>query len=119
MATIKDLAETLNLVVAAGQKGVDREAACGYCGDLLSEVMANAPEKSIWMTVQTHQNIVAVAVLREMAAVVLTGGQRPDEETVEKAEQEGIPILLWPGSSYDLAVKLYQAGVPASQERSG
>ena len=63
------------------------------------------------MTVQGHQNIVAVAVLREMAAIIITGGQKPDEETIQKADQEGIPILLWPKSSYQLAGRIFGAGV--------
>ena len=63
----------VQLEAAAGRNGLEREVNAGYCGDLLSDVMANAPVGCIWLTVQGHQNIVAVAVLREMAAVILTG----------------------------------------------
>ena len=91
---VKELVDQFSLNVAAGQKGLDHQIQGGYCGDLLSDVMGNAPIGCIWLTVQTHQNIVAVAVLREMAAIVLSGGQEPDQETVEKADEEGIPILL-------------------------
>ena len=73
--------------------------------------MGNAPVGCIWLTVQGHQNIVAVAVLREMAAIIISGGQRPDAETIHKADQEGIPILLWPDSSYRLAGRMYSVGV--------
>ena len=64
---VKDLVEKFDLTIAAGKKGLDREVLDGYCGDLLSEIMGNAPTGCAWMTVQGHQNIVAVAVLREMA----------------------------------------------------
>ena len=97
---VKDLVEKFKLQVAGGKKGLDREITEGYCGDLLSDVMGNAPAGCAWMTVQGHQNIIAVAVLREMAAIVITGGQKPDAETIEKADQEGIPILQYPGSSF-------------------
>ena len=100
---VKELSEKFNLPVAAGLNHLDRPIQGGYCGDLLSNVMANAPNGCIWLTVQTHQNIVAVAVLHEMAAIVLTGGQEPDQETIEKAEEEGIPILTWPESAFELA----------------
>jgi predicted transcriptional regulator len=73
--------------------------------------MANAPNGCIWLTVQTHQNIVAVATLHEMAAIILTGGQEPDQETIEKADEEGIPILIWPDSAFELAGQAYAAGV--------
>lgn len=108
---VKDLVEKFKLDVAGGENGLEREVTEGYCGDLLSEVMGNAPVGCAWMTVQGHQNIIAVAVLREMAAIVITGGQKPDAETIEKADQEGIPILQYPGSSFRLAGRLFSAGI--------
>ncbi len=109
--TAKDLVDQFGLHVSAGEKGLSREVRGGYCGDLLSEVMANAPVGCVWMTVQGHQNIVAVAVLKEMAAIILTGGQIPDDETLQKADEEGIPVLLCPDSSYDIAGRLQAGGV--------
>ncbi len=109
--TVKDVVEKFDLTVAAGQSGLNREVMDGYCGDLLSEIMGNAPAGCAWMTVQGHQNIVAVAVLREMAAIVITGGQTPDDETVQKADQEGIPVLQWADSSFSLAGRLFSAGI--------
>ena len=114
--TVKDLVERLDLQVVAGQKGLDRQVEDGYCGDLLSEIMANAPQGCVWLTIQGHQNIVAVAVLRDMAAIMVTGGQTPDDETLQKANEEKIPILLWPDSAYQLAGRLYAMGVGKSQE---
>lgn len=112
---VKDLVEKFELEVAGGKNGLDREVTEGYCGDLLSDVMGNAPAGCVWLTVQGHQNIVAVAVLREMAAIIISGGQRPDAETIQKADQEGIPILLWPDSSFRLAGRIYSVGNSASE----
>ncbi len=109
--TVNDLVERFDLQVVAGDKGLDRQVEDGYCGDLLSEIMGNAPEGCVWLTIQGHQNIVAVAVLRNMAAIIVTGGQTPDDETLQKANQEGIPILLWPDPSYRLAGLLYSMGI--------
>ena len=111
---VNELVDQFSLIVAAGQNGLDRQIQGGYCGDLLSDVMGNATIGCIWLTVQTHQNIVAVAVLREMAAIVLCGGQEPDQETVDKANEEGIPILTWPDTAFDLAGQVYQAGITNS-----
>jgi len=109
--TVNDLVERFGLQVVAGDKGLERQVEDGYCGDLLSEIMGNAPEGCVWQTIQGHQNIVAVAILRNMAAIIITGGQTPDDETLQKANQEGIPILLWPDSSYQLAGRLYSIGI--------
>ncbi len=108
---VADLAIQFNLTVVSGKDNLEMEVAGGHCGDLLSEVMANAPVGSVWLTIQTHQNIVAVAVLKEMAAIILTGGNEPDDATRVKADAEGIPVLLSDELTYALAGKLYAAGV--------
>ena len=108
---VGDLSAQFNLSVVAGKDGLDRMVNGGHCGDLLSEVMANAPTGSVWLTIQVHRNIVAVAVLKEMAAIILTGGNVPDEETRAKADEEKIPIMLSDQRTYDLAGQLYTAGV--------
>ena len=113
--TAKDLVSQFGLHLAAGEKGLDRQVRGGCCGDLLSQVMASAPEGCIWMTVQGHQNIVAVAVLKEMAAIILTGGQTPDDETLQKADEEGIPLLLCSDSTFNMAGRLHAGGVNNSE----
>jgi Na+-translocating ferredoxin:NAD+ oxidoreductase RNF subunit RnfB len=106
MLKVKDLKERLNLVLAAGEEGLDRSLSGGYCGDLLSDVMANASEHNVWLTVQTHQNIVAVAVLKEIACIIITCGNRPDKATCHKADEEKIPLFLSDRSAFDLATDL-------------
>lgn len=108
---VKDLVNKFDFRVMAGEKGLDRSIRGGYCGDLLSDVMGNAPEGCVWLTVQQHQNTIAVAVLREMAAIILTGSNTPNEETLEKADQEGIPVLQWSGSTFDLVPQLAAEGI--------
>src|SRR5512137_2814892 len=104
---VAQLVEWFGLEVAAGSAGLEREVHAGYCGDLLSDVMANAPAGCIWLTVQGHVNIVAVAQLREMGAIVLTGDRDPDPDTVQRADLQGIPLLRRRRSSYELAGELY------------
>jgi len=108
---ISDLILRFDLTVSAGKQGLSNDIHGGYCGDLLSDVMGKAPCGCIWLTIQGHQNIVAVAVLKEMAGIVVTGGYHPSTETIQRADQEGIPLLLWPGFSFELAGKLYQTGL--------
>lgn len=105
---VRELVETFNLTKVAGKIAPDRDIKGGYCGDLLSEVMGNARAGCVWLTVQTHQNIVAVAVLKEMAAIVIAGGGSPSPEAVEKADAENIPILTSSMSSFELAGKIYR-----------
>lgn len=114
--SIDEIRKKLGLELAAGGGGLHREVLCGYCGDLLSDVMANCGKGAVWVTIQGHQNIVAVAVLREMAGIILANGRRPDPETVTKAEQEGIPVLCSPLGAYELAGRLNALGVGGMEQ---
>jgi hypothetical protein len=108
---VMDIQVRFNLELAAGSRGLHREVVGGYSGDLLSDVIANAMSGCIWLTIQSHQNIIAVAVLKELAAIVLVNGHAPDAATKAKAEEEGIPLLLSSASAYQLAGELYSAGI--------
>ena len=108
---VSEIMDLLQLELAAGEHALGNEVAGGYCGDLLSDVMANADKGSVWLTIQGHQNIVAVGVLKELAAIILVNGRVPDEDTKAKAEDEGIPILLSSLPAYQLAGQLFAAGI--------
>jgi len=108
---VSDIANKFSLDVVAGERALDHEVKAGYCGDLLSDVMAHAGKGTVWITIQRHQNIVAVALLKEMAAVILANGHQPDPETITKADEEGIPILVSRLTVYQLAGRLYENGL--------
>lgn len=82
---------------------IDKEIKSVYIGDLLSWVMSHSEESCAWITVQTHINIVAVAVLLEMSCVILPEGCKPEQDTLEKAQEEDIPIVLSPWNAYEIA----------------
>jgi hypothetical protein len=82
-----------------------------YIGDLLSNVMAHACESDLWLTVQTHQNVVAVAQLLNLGGVVFLEGHLPDEDTIKKAKEEKIPLFSTGHSAYELAGRLYEMGL--------
>jgi predicted transcriptional regulator len=105
------LVEELALTVKTAQGGLTKEVKGGYASDLLSDVMANSQEGDIWVTIQGHPNIVAVATLRDLAGVILANGRQPDAETLQRAEEEGIPILCTPLQTYEVAGRLYRLGI--------
>jgi ribosomal protein S2 len=77
-------------------------------GDLLSDVIANSGKGNVWITRQSHQNIVAVAELKEHAGIILVLGREPEKGTLEKAREVGIPILTTPLSGFELAGRIYE-----------
>ncbi|MHB8926799.1 MAG: DRTGG domain-containing protein [Bacillota bacterium] len=104
---LEEIARRLGLEAAVAGKGMAAEVTGGYCSDLLSDVMANAKEGYVWVTIQTHQNVVAVAGLTSVAGVVIAGGHRPDEETIARAGHEGVTILLTPMSGFEVAGRVH------------
>ena len=83
----------------------------GYSSDLLSCVMAGAKKGNLWLTLQAHLNIVAVAALTEVAAVIITENAQPDIATIAKANQQGIVLLSTSQSTYEINGQLWEMGI--------
>ena len=108
---LNEIIEKLELEVKTGSNNLDVEVTKGYASDLLSDVMANVKKNNLWITIQTHPNIVAVAVLKMLSGIVLAGGHQPEEATVEKAMAKKVTLLTSPLSAYDLIGRLYEIGI--------
>ena len=93
----------------AGAEAVEVEA--GYASDLLSDVLANAPEGGLLVTLQIHLNVIAVAGHAELAGVVFTSGRRPDPDVVAKAIAEQIHLYVTRADTFDVVGRLYARGV--------
>lgn len=100
------IARELNLKVMSGADK-NNNATGGYTGDLLSDVMANAREGDIWITRQVHQNIVAVATLKDLAAIVLVNSCEPARDTLEKAMKENVVIMVSSQPAFELSGRIF------------
>lgn len=109
--TVQELAASVPFSVVTGQDALVREVTGGYASDLLSNVMGQAKQGNVWVTMQGHQNIVAVASLSGLAAVIVAGGSQPDPEAIKKAEAEGVVLLTSSLSSFEVTGRLYQMGI--------
>jgi hypothetical protein len=89
----------------------ERTISGAYTSDLLSDVMANVKKDNLWITLQTHLNIVAVATLKEITAIIIVLNKEIDKDTLEKAEAENITILKTPLTAYQAGGKLYELGI--------
>lgn len=105
---VSELVEKLGLTVYSGQNGLDREINGGYVSDLLSDVMGNASEGMVWITLQIHQNVMAISSLKDLAAVILVNNLEPQENTIGHSNDENIPLLGTHLPAFEIAGKLYQ-----------
>jgi hypothetical protein len=108
---LTELVQKLNLDVRSAKTDLEREVTGGYASDLLSDVLANGEDGNIWVTLQIHQNIVAVASMKNLAGIILVNGREPEQETVEKAEAENLVIMVTEIPTFEIVGRLYNLGV--------
>ncbi len=108
---VQEVVENLGLHVETGGDRLQTEITGGCVSDLLSYVMGSARAGNVWVTIQVHPNVVGVAALLDLAAVIVAGGQEPEEGTVEKAREQGVILLTTAEMAYVVAGRLYQLGV--------
>jgi len=106
--TLKEVAERLGLEVLTSKSIDEIEVTGGYTCDLLSNVMAGGQAGHLWITLQMHQNTLAVARLKELAGIVVVNGRRPDSDTIRKADEENIVVLGTDESAFNVSGRLYR-----------
>ena len=104
---VKDIINILELKVFGGSQGLSHDITGGYTSDLLSDVMGHTENGRLWITLQTHKNVIAIASLKELSAVILIKGNEPDADMLAQAEEEGIPVLGSVEEAFELSGKIY------------
>lgn len=108
---LRELAKELQLVEVVPPPDASITVSGGYVSDLLSDVMGSAAPNCIWVTGQSHPNVVAVAVLTDIAGIIIANGIHPDPETVKKAKQQGVGLYSTTAPAYTVVGHLFRLGV--------
>ncbi len=112
--TVRELSERIDAVPLNPEAGLDAEVHFGYACDLLSWVMSHGAAGTAWITVMTHMNAVAVATLLEFSCMIVPEGGAVATEIVEKATEEGIPILASGKTAYEISGLMFGSGIAAA-----
>ena len=108
---VAEAAKKIEGTLVAGSAAATKEVQGGYASDLLSDVMGNSHEGDLWITMQKHANIIAVAQLNELAGIVLVNNRKPEPDTLARADEMGIPIIATPLQAFDVIGILYTQGI--------
>ena len=108
---LSDIVQKLGLEVRVGQSALGTEVRGGYASDLLSDVIAHGREGDLWVTLQTHMNIAAVASMKDMAGIVLVNGRQPEADTLQRAAAEDVVLLVSMLPAFELVGRLYTMGL--------
>lgn len=107
---LKDISKELQLETI-NESDLNKKVNGCYIGDLLSNVMARAKKGELWITIQGHQNVIAVALLTEVSAVIVCEDMEIDENTIKRANDKNVNLFRSKLSAYNLAKKLVNIGV--------
>lgn len=113
---VEELKELLGAECLTEGAALDTEITCGYSCDLLSWVLAHGKQGMAWCSVQTHVNVIAVAVLMEMACVIMVENVEPEPASLKKAIDEGMPILSTGKTAYEVCGLMTKAGIAVPVE---
>lgn len=108
---LSEIIKKTDLEVLTSKQNLEVEVSLGYSSDLLSDVIGNTNENDIWLTIQSHINVVAVAVMKGLAAIILVSGRDADKNMLDKAENESIVVLKTDLPAFELAGILYSMGI--------
>jgi len=105
---LADVVKELSLEIKTCEECLQKDITGAYVSDLLSDVMANSRDGNIWITLQTHMNIVAVAGLKNLTCIIIVGGRHVEDDIIKKAEEEKVAIMTTPMPAFEVAGKIYQ-----------
>lgn len=88
-----------------------REVEKVVVGDLLSFIMGSDAEGAAWVTIQSHLNVAAVAVLKDIPVIIIAAGRRPADDLRDRCQTEGITLLTAQDSIFDVCLKLGALGL--------
>jgi predicted transcriptional regulator len=109
--TVAELVKLLEFDVLSSGKSFDVQIQGGYVSDMLSDVMANCRQGDIWVTIQSHRNVIAVASLIDAAGIIIAAGVVPPDDVVAKARDEGVVLLSTHLPAFEVCGRLYELGI--------
>ncbi len=112
---LAEIVNSLELEVLTPSVSLDVWVTAGYAADLLSCVMARAREGTLWITLQSHPNVVAVGSMLNLAGVIVTEGSHVPGDTIARAMEESVPLLTTTATTYAVAGRLMALGIPEAE----
>ncbi|MBN2355814.1 serine kinase [candidate division KSB1 bacterium] len=108
---LHEIVEKIGFKILAGQESLQAPVTHAYISDILSDVMARSQKGTLWITNQTHMNVIAIVFFKSLSGVVFPEGLIPDDDVLAKAREKHIAVLSSELSAFDIAGRLYAMGI--------
>ncbi|KPL72224.1 hypothetical protein ADN00_15500 [Ornatilinea apprima] len=103
-------------LLTTNQNHLDMEIKGGFGADLMSDVLTSIEPEAVLLTGLCNPQVVRTATLADVSAIVLVRGKMVPSETIELANQEGIPLISSEKGMFELCAILYNAGLPSFEK---
>jgi predicted transcriptional regulator len=114
---LREVQEILKADVIVGEEKLDMEIKTAFGADLMSDVLAFAKAGSLLLTGLTNTQVIRIANVLDIAAIILVRGKKPSAETIDLAEDLQIPILTTKYILFETAGRLYAKGIVGCLEK--
>ena len=115
--TVSELSQRLDARMLT-ECGADREVLSGLCCDVISRAMTRGTRGMAWITMQANMNALAAAAMTGAACLILSDGMSPEADVTARAEHEGIALLTSDAGAFELAGRLYEAGIRGEEQKT-
>jgi predicted transcriptional regulator len=116
---LREVKEILDADILVGHDKMEREVTTAFGADLMSDVLAFAKPGSLLLTGLTNPQMVRTSDVLDIAAIILVRGKVPLLETLDLAEELGIPILTTKYILFETAGRLYAKGIVGCVKKVG
>lgn len=118
MLKFSEVQQILGAQVLCGEEKLDNTMVHSVCGsDLLSDVLAFCKENTLLLTGITNMQVIRTVEISDLIGIVFVRGKRPDQDVLQAAKDNNIPVLLTKNTMYEACGLLYATGLPGCQEK--
>ncbi len=115
--TLKEIIDILNAEFLYGSNSLNKKIKIVIACDLLSDVLACTPKKgSMLLTNLINPHVIRTGEMVDLSAICFVQNKKPAESTIELAKEKNIPLIRTKFSMYKSCGKLYQNGLPDSND---
>ena len=100
--------QSLEQFTCVQEKYTDADIDSGYTSDLLSDVMGNAEEGAVLITIQAHKNTIAVSSLAGVGAIIICNNRPLPNDMLSAAAEEGIAVFQTSENQFNTSVIIAQ-----------
>jgi predicted transcriptional regulator len=116
---VSELIELINGQLLNPTANLSRQINGGCGADLMSDVLASIQPEAVLLTGLCNPQVIRTSVMADVAAIVIVRGKNIPKETIDLANEEDIALISSPFGMFELAGRLYKAGLPSLERPVG